>query len=354
MTRRPQNSTAGNCLWLSCSDRRMTVIDEIRRELGRECEAVDAIVSDVLVSSNVLLDRINGYLLSNSGKRIRPLLALLTAKACSGSVNRHAMLCAAASELIHTATLLHDDVVDESDLRRNRPTVRRMFSPGASLLTGDFWLSKAMSLLTSDKLPYGILRNYVRTIEDLSDGELFQMAKADAVDTTVADYYRIIREKTASLFVASVKSAAMASGVSEETVSRMEEYALEVGYGFQIRDDILDYHSSDETGKDSDSDILERKITLPLLCAFRNCGDGNREAYIRGLVGKIDPVAGREGNMGTVAEVRSFVFRYGGIEAAAGVIDSHVRKAVSCLEVLPESASKDCLCRAASFLCAVS
>ena len=306
----------------------MTLTEDIRRTVSREWESFEALLTQSLNSRSDLLNRINGYLLDASGKKLRPLLALVTAKACSGSINQKAIACAAVSELIHTATLLHDDVVDDSDQRRGRATVRKLFSPGTSLLIGDYWLTRAIHLLISYGCPYEVLGIYSKSLED---------------------YIQVIRRKTASLFVASVKGPAIVSGASEGVVAAMEQYAYWLGCSFQVRDDILDYHSSAETGKDSDSDIMERKITMPLLCAMRNAPE--EEERIRRRMGDItcDP-SKKDQDREVASEIRTFVLSHGGIESATGVLRDYAARAQEYLSVLQPSLAKDGMMAVAAYV----
>ena len=328
----------------------MTLTEDIRRTIASEWEGFERLLTEALASRSDLLNRINTYLLDASGKKLRPLLALVTAKACSGSINQKAVACAAVSELIHTATLLHDDVVDDSDQRRGRMTVRKLFSPGASLLMGDYWLTRAIHLLIAYGCPVEVLGIYSKSLEELAEGEIIQMELADSLRATEDDYIQVIRRKTASLFIASVKGPAIVAGASGEVVAAMEQYAYWLGCGFQIRDDILDYHSSAETGKDSDSDIMERKITMPLLCAMRNAPD--QEEHIRRRMGDItcDP-SKKEQDREIASEIRTFVLSHGGIESATGVVRDYSLRAQRCLEILKPSLSRDGLASIAASLC---
>lgn len=327
----------------------MTLTEDIRSTIRPEWEGFESILSDALASRSSFLNKINAYLLDTSGKQLRPLLALVTAKACSGSINQKAIVCAAVSELIHTATLLHDDVVDSSDYRRGKLTVRRLFSSGASLLLGDYWLTKAIHLLITYACPYEVIGAYSKAIEELAEGEIIQMELADSLAATEDDYMQVIKRKTASLFIASVKGPAIVSGASEEMVSSMEQYAYWLGCSFQIRDDILDYHSSDETGKDSDSDIMERKITMPLLCAMRNSPE--EEGRIRQRMRDItcDP-SKVDQDRAVAAEIREFVLTHGGLDSARTVLRNYVYKAQDCLSVLAPSRSRDSLMAVAAYV----
>lgn len=327
----------------------MTLTEELRSAVATEWEGFERLMADSLISRSDLLNRINGYLLEASGKKLRPLLALVTAKACSGSINQKAIACAAVSELIHTATLLHDDVVDGSDHRRGRLTVSKLFSSGASLLMGDYWLTRAIHLLIKYGCPYEVLGIYSKSLEELAEGEIIQMELADSLRTTEDDYIQVIRRKTASLFIASVKGPAIVSGASDEVVSAMEQYAYWLGCSFQIRDDILDYSPTSETGKDSDSDIMERKITMPLLCAMRNAPE--EEERIRRRMGDItcDP-SKVEQDRGIAAEIRDFVLSHGGLDSARGILRNYAIKAQEYLKVLQPSQCRDGLMSIAAYV----
>lgn len=325
----------------------MKTISEIKSELSEEWGRFENLLSSALQSDINLLNKIDKYLLDNSGKKLRPLLVLATAKACSGFVNDLSVACAAVSELIHTATLLHDDVVDDSDLRRGALTVKSLFSPGASVLVGDYWLSKAIHVLIDSNCDYRIMSLYAKTIEDLASGEMIQMERAENLGTGRQDYFEVIRCKTASLFVSSVRSAAIASKASPEVEDALGKYALNLGICFQIRDDILDYSPSDKTGKDSDSDITEKKITLPLMCALE--ADIAGSSRILQLISEVDVInTASPSNLSIVAEVKNYVTRHDGVASARTILQQYVTAAIDALSILPPSSSRDTLCDIAS------
>lgn len=316
----------------------MGLAESIKAELSSEWHSFEALMVSALSSDIPLLNKINGYLLDNSGKKLRPLLALVSAAACCPRVSDASITCAAAAEMMHTATLLHDDVVDESEMRRGSLTVRSLFSPGASVLMGDYWLSKAVNLLVGlGNLE--IMGLFSKTIEDLASGEMLQMEKAQKLDTTEKDYFEIIRCKTASLFVSSVVSAAIAGGAAGIYVDALREYAVKLGLLFQVRDDILDYSETAAIGKDADCDIAERKITLPLLCAFENAPEG-REEICRIMYG-IDPSdSSTAHNGGLISQVKAFVLGNDGIALARRKMKHLCSEAVEALDALPESRYK--------------
>lgn len=310
---------------------------EIQSALGNDWSDLRSYIKDSLNSEIDLLNRINEHLFLSSGKMLRPLLSLLVSKACGSNSPVQARVCAAASEIIHTATLLHDDVVDESLYRRGKITVNALFSPGASLLMGDFWLSRAIKLIISNNCDYRIMACFAQTIEDLSEGEMLQMQRADDVNTTFEDYTNIIYRKTASLFIAAMCSAALAENQSEEVVNGVRDYAFKLGLAFQMRDDILDYSATIQDGKDVGSDLAERKVTLPLLCAFENCPE--RESEIRSLIREIDVTKGADQskNLEIIKKVRQYVLDNNGVQSAKLRLNEYIESSVASLSVLPDT-----------------
>ena len=191
-------------------------LDTVKLELGEHWTSYVQALKGALAHDNKLLTKLNGYIIDTAGKQMRPMLCLLSAQAC-GKVSQMSYECAAVCEIIHTATLLHDDVADNGDLRRGVPTVKAVFSPAASVLTGDYWLAKGMYLLIN-KCNLEILGHFTKALHDLSVGEIIQMEKAEELDTAKEDYYKIIECKTASLFVAAAKSGAISAGAPAEYV----------------------------------------------------------------------------------------------------------------------------------------
>lgn len=326
-------------------------INKYKIALGTDWCDYEKLVEREVRSDNTLLSKINDHLFSTSGKKIRPLLVLISAKACAGIVSPLAVVCAAASELIHTATLLHDDVVDDSDMRRGVLTVKSLFSPGASLLMGDYWLSKAVFLLVKHNTNFEIIQNYAKTIEDLAEGEMLQMEKAELdsydVEKIESDYFEIIKRKTASLFIASVRNAAIASNASSAVIEAMSEYALHLGLSFQIRDDILDYSLTPLDGKDIGSDLSERKITLPLIGALKE--NPLSHSYID-LIKQIDITDKNSSNETIINKIKEFVYVYEGIDYAKALLYAHLTIAIDSLSILPDSIFKKYLIEIASSL----
>ena len=289
------------------------------------------------MSDIALLNSTNSTILSNSGKQLRPLLALLIARACSGhQISEATVRYAAASELLHNATLLHDDVADNSEQRRGMPTFKSLMGPSFSVLVGDYWLVKAMELiLGSSEGDHLVIKIFSKTLSDLAEGEMLQLQKAQSGDTCEDDYLRIIYSKTASLFEAACVSAAISVNASQEYRKAAKDYAVALGIAFQIKDDILDYSGTASVGKPLGVDILEQKITMPLLGAMMNAPA--EEVRIRGLVkGIVDHPENRD-------DIVAFVTENAGLEYAVQQLDKYVAQAVDALSVLPLSKERELL-----------
>ena len=312
-------------------------IKSVREYLGDDWKAVKEKIETSLMSDIALLNSTNSTILSNSGKQLRPLLALLIARACSGhQISEATVRYAAASELLHNATLLHDDVADNSEQRRGMPTIMSLMGPSVSVLVGDYWLVKAMELiLGSSEGDHLVIKIFSKTLSDLAEGEMLQLQKAQSGDTCEDDYLRIIYSKTASLFEAACVSAAISVNASQEYRKAAKDYAVALGIAFQIKDDILDYSGSASVGKPLGVDILEQKITMPLLGAMMNAPA--EEVRIRGLVkGIVDHPENRD-------DIVAFVTENAGLEYAVQQLDKYVAQAVDALSVLPLSKERELL-----------
>lgn len=296
-------------------------------------------MKDSLHSDVLLLQSINDTVLSNSGKLLRPMITLLVARAC-GAVTEDSICYAAAVELLHNATLMHDDVTDESTERRGRPTVMSLLGPSAAVLVGDFWLARAVELVISSKHHERVVRFFSKTLTDLSEGEMLQLEKASSADTTEDDYFRIIYCKTASLFEASAVAAADSVNASDELFEAARNYGRYMGLAFQIKDDILDYAGTADLGKPVGIDLKEQKITLPLLGALEGSADGDD---VRKKVRDIHR------HPEYYDEVRDFVWTHGGIEYASRRLDEFIAKAISALDAFPEGQAKEYLKQLAEF-----
>lgn len=320
-------------------------IKSIQEFLGADWTAVKECIGSALESDIDLLNSTNNMILSHSGKQMRPMLSLLMAKACSGGqLPESAIRYAAAAELLHNATLLHDDVADGSDKRRGKPTIMSLMGPSVSVLVGDYWLVKAMELIlgSSDDNVSEVMRIFAKTLSDLAEGEMLQLQKAQKGDTVEADYLRIIYNKTASLFEASCVSAAISVKASDEMTKAARDYSVALGLAFQIKDDILDYSGTEAVGKPLGADILEQKITMPLLGALENVST-DRQTEVRGWISEI------VGKPELRDDIVAFVKENDGIGYAMKQLDRYVDDAVTALSVLPDSEYKDSLVGLAHF-----
>ena len=317
--------------------------EDIKALLGEHWEKTGSYIFSSLSSDIDMLQKVNESILLHSGKQLRPLLSLLVAMACSGGKpTENTYRFAAASELLHNATLLHDDVADSSDQRRGVPTVRSLMGPSVSVLLGDYWLVKAMELILSGGDGGRVIRIFSNTLSDLAEGEMLQLQKAETGDTSIEDYTKIIYKKTASLFVAASLSAAISVGADEKLERAVTEYASSIGLAFQIRDDIFDYSMSPEVGKPTGVDVLEQKITLPLLGAFINAP--HEESRIRNMVATIHDCPDRRD------EILTFVKDNKGVDYAETVLEGYVNQAIDSLRNLPDSWYKDRLAELAAYV----
>lgn len=309
---------------------------EIRNFLGEDWKSVERQIETSLKSDIDLLDTTNKMILSHSGKQLRPILSLLAARACSGgSVTEAACRYAAAAELLHNATLLHDDVADNSMKRRGNPTILSLMGASASVLVGDYWLVKAMrQIIGEDSMSYRATMIFSKTLCDLAEGEMLQLQKASQCDTTEEDCLRIIYSKTASLFEAAAVSGAVAVNAPAEYEKAVGDYAVALGIAFQIKDDIFDYSQSEQVGKPVGVDVTEQKITIPLIGAMKG---SPREEEIR------DKVRNIAAHPEYRDDVMAFVVENGGLAYAYKRLNDFADKAVSALSVLPESREKTLL-----------
>ena len=306
---------------------------EVQQYLGKAWTDFQRCFAESLESDIPLLDKANQYLLGHGGKKLRPLFTLLIAKALRGDCNERVVRCAAASELLHTATLMHDDVADNAPTRRGVPTMMTVYSPTTAVLLGDYWLSKAMDLII-DHPDKRVLHIFSKCLADLASGEMLQLEKAEKTDTTEDDYRRIIYCKTTSLFEACMVSAACSVEASEEEIERCRIYAWHIGQAFQMRDDMLDYSPELSIGKPTGQDILEKKITLPLFGLF--------EKAPRSVVREVRRRM-KNPDAELVSDVFAWVRQYDAMSYAREKLDAEIQQAVEVLAAFPASPSRDYL-----------
>ncbi len=310
-------------------------IDRLKEFCGEDWNKVDLRMRKALKSDIGLLNSVNDMILSHSGKQLRPLLSLLVAKACTDApLPEDSLRVAAAAELLHNATLLHDDVADDSDFRRGNPTLNYLMGPSVSVLVGDYWLVAAMNEIQgAGHFGPRLISIFSRTLTHLAEGEMMQLQKARKGDTQEEDYLKIIFRKTASLFEAASLAAAISVNAPAEVEEAVRKYAVSLGIAFQIRDDIFDYSPGSDVGKPVGVDICEQKITMPLLGAFRNATP-EEEAGIRAMIGEIHE------HKEYASRIIGFVKEKGGIGYAGKRLDDYVSAAAGAISTLPESPAR--------------
>lgn len=288
-----------------------------------------------------IVDLIANYILKQKGKKIRPLLVLLSGK-LSGEVNSRTYRGAILVELLHTATLVHDDVVDSAEKRRGLPSINAVWKNKVAVLMGDYLLSRGL-LLSVDGNDFDFLKVITETVKRMSEGELLQIKKTQKLNIDEETYFRIISDKTASLLSTCCEIGAMSSNDDSEKISALRNFGEYLGLAFQIKDDILDYKgSSILVGKPLGADIKDKKITLPLIHSLSQASKSERSDII-----KLVKNSKKKKN---ISEIIEFVEKYGGIEYAYQVAKSYADKANKCLEIFDPSPEKDSLVNLVDFV----
>jgi len=293
--------------------------------------AVDELIKKSLTSNIPLVEQISGYLIDAGGKRLRPLLVLLCARACGYEGRDHIKL-AAVIEFLHTAMLLHDDVVDASDLRRGRKTVNAAWGNPASVLVGDFLHSRAFEMMVEigNLRVMEILSSATNTI---AEGEVQQLANVRNPDLTEQSYLEVISRKTAMLFQAASHSGAVLAGADQKTESALRDYGLHLGLAFQLIDDLLDYEGNAmDLGKNVGDDLAEGKVTLPLIVAMRN-GDKSQTNFIRHAI--------MSGGVENLSAVINTVKETGGLQYTESSARKEREEAIDCIERVSPSIYRD-------------
>lgn len=316
----------------------MTPLESIQHRHTGELDRLNALISARLVSTNPLMTEIVTAQLRTKGKQLRPLLVILSAS-LFGAVDDKVISAAAAVELLHNASLIHDDVVDNSAVRRGRPTVNAIWNNHIAVLVGDFFTSSAMQLAIETG-EIDIVDALCALGRRLSLGEIEQIFRARNHNASVDAYYKIIDYKTASLFSCSVEMGCIAGNAPQEARRALADYASALGRCFQIRDDIFDYYSSDEVGKPTGNDLREGKVSLPLLLALEKNADPDIMDLLKNDVPDDD----------AIARIQSFARDNGGIDAAYAAMGSLRDKGMKALQSLPASEVRDELAALLDFI----
>lgn len=302
----------------------MSAIEDIRQSLKSELERLDTLISRTLDSSNTLMNQVIGNYLEHKGKQLRPMLVMLTAR-LFGGVNDDALTAAASVEILHNASLIHDDVVDDSDCRHGHATINAVWDNHVAVLVGDFFVSNALKLATETE-DLRVIRAIADLGKLLSLGEMDQIYNARYHELNEEAYFNVISHKTASLFVTCVSMGAYCSGVDDWRLDAIREFAELFGRCFQIKDDIFDYFDSQVIGKPTGNDLREGKVTLPLLYALTHGSSPERDEMVSLL---------REDRALSDNDIRrliAFTHENGGVEYAYATMERMRAEAVAILE----------------------
>ncbi|MGH1518036.1 polyprenyl synthetase family protein [Chryseobacterium sp. JK1] len=309
-------------------------VEEIKRPINDEMKLFEQKFYESMQSKVALLDKVTRFIVTTKGKQMRPMFVFLCAKLV-GSVTEKTYRGASMIELIHTATLVHDDVVDESFKRRNFFSINALWKNKIAVLVGDYLLSKSV-LLSTDHKDYDLLGVISRTIREMSEGELLQLEKARKLDITEDVYYEIIRQKTATLIAACCEIGVLSNNADEALAKKMQDFGTYTGMAFQIKDDLFDYLSSNVIGKPVGIDIKEQKMTLPLIHTLKIAEEKDRKYYF-------DTIKRYNNNPKRVKELIEFVKNSGGLEYAITVMKDFQQKAKDILNEFPDSEARKSL-----------
>jgi len=313
----------------------MKIVSQIKLPIEAEMELFEKKFSGAMASKASLLNRITHYVVNRKGKQMRPMFVFLIAKICNdGKVNERTYRGASVIELIHTATLVHDDVVDDSNRRRGFFSVNALWKNKIAVLVGDYLLSKGL-ILSIDNDDFDLLKIISVAVREMSEGELLQIEKARKLDITEEIYFEIIRQKTATLIAACCAMGAQSVMASKEDVQMMRKFGELIGMAFQIKDDLFDY-GDEQIGKPTGIDIKEQKMTLPLIYALNNSNSKEKQWLI-------NSVKNHNRDRKRVKEVINFVKSNGGLDYATDRMKEYQQQALTLLKEYPSSPYKDSL-----------
>ncbi|NBC84445.1 MAG: polyprenyl synthetase family protein [Bacteroidetes bacterium] len=312
----------------------MSIIKDIRKPVATEIKSFDKQFKSILNSKVPLLNTITNFLYRNKGKQMRPLFVFLSAKSL-GEINKSTYTAASLIELLHTATLIHDDVVDDSLERRGFFSINALWKSKISVLIGDYLLAQGLLLSVANK-EYEMLEIVSQAVKEMSEGELLQLKKTRKLNLSEADYFDIIEKKTAALIMACTKSGAKSTGADEEIMQIMSDLGKNIGLAFQIKDDLFDYEINNNTGKPSGNDVQEKKLTLPLIYSLNNCDQQARNQIIK-IINR------KKSDHQSLQTIVNFVHQYKGIEYARDKMNEYKSAAFSQLKKLPQNDAQESL-----------
>ena len=312
----------------------MIKLEDIRKPVSREMKEFDSRFKSVVSSKIPLLNMVTRFVLRKKGKQMRPLFVFLSSR-LTGEITEASYTAASLVELMHTATLVHDDVVDESNERRGTFSVNAIWKSKVAVLFGDYLLAQGL-LLAVEKKNYDLLEIVSHASREMSEGELLQIQKSRSLNIDMETYYDVIRKKSASLIASCTACGATAGGASQEHVDLAYQMGIQIGMAFQIKDDLFDYQPHGLIGKPTGNDIKDKKFTLPLIYALNQADPSKRKAMIRKI---------KYGNRSqhVVNEVVLFVKDVGGIDYANSKMQEYKNAAMEILYSFPESPSRNSL-----------
>ena len=309
-------------------------LDEIKHPIRKEMDEFELKFRKAMQSTVPLLDRIMHYIVKRKGKQMRPMFVFLSA-GLNGGITESTYRAASLIELLHTATLVHDDVVDDSNLRRGFFSINAIWKNKIAVLVGDYLLSRGL-LLSVEHEEFELLKIVSTAVRKMSEGELLQIEKARKLDINEEIYYDIIQAKTASLIASCCATGASSVKANQENVTRMHDFGQAVGMAFQIKDDLFDYEQAEKTGKPRGIDIKEHKMTLPLIYALNNSSSKDKRFIINTVKSYSDDKA-------RVEQVINMVMAAGGLKYAKEKMHQYQDQAFTILNTFPSSVYKDSL-----------
>jgi octaprenyl-diphosphate synthase len=308
----------------------MLKLDDIKKPIEKEIDAFEEKFKTSMQSSVPLLDRITHYIVKRKGKQMRPMFVFFAANVCGG-ITESTYRGAALVELLHTATLVHDDVVDNSFERRGFFSINALWKNKIAVLVGDYLLAKGLQL-SVDNQEFRLLKIVSDAVQQMSEGELLQIEKVRRMDISEAVYYEVIRQKTASLIASCCAAGAASAGATEETIQLMHAFGEKIGIAFQIKDDLFDF-GVDDVGKPKGIDIKEKKVTLPLIYALNKASKADKKKMI-------NLVKHHEDDPIKINQIIDFVKNSGGLAYAEDQMLQYQNKAFEILATFPDSESK--------------
>lgn len=321
----------------------MSFIENIRRPIFEEMQEFDRLYSEVLSSDNELLQSVQDYIVSTNGKKLRPILTILAAKLLN-NVNEASLYGALSIELLHTASLVHDDVIDDTLERRGKPSINAQWTNKIAVLTGDYILSRSLYCANKTKHPDIMdVISYVGMM--LPDGELLQLSTKQQSAITEKDYFAIVKRKTALLFATCMEVGALSAKTDQKSLVYLRNFGEYLGFSFQIKDDIFDYYEDANIGKPTGNDVRDGKLTLPLIYALKNTSGAERNEIVR----LIDD---RDFSSENINKIMQFAHDQGGVDYANRIMEEYKQKAIQELQSAPNNEAKEALIECVEFVAA--